>query len=196
MAARVLFAGLTRYRANFAAGAGYIAGEPPGLVTVNGVPAAREIELRHRAARVVIATTFSAADGTYRIDGVDPAQEFGIIGRDWAGIYNDTITARVRPEPYAIQSMTGSFVANNSARTLGSAVDIFGGERHVVSVVAGTAPPGISFAVAAGGAPTFDRVGRWLTASGTTVAGTYAWTLRVTAADRSSMDLACTATFT
>ena len=82
------------------AGAGYIAGETPGLVTVNSAPSAREIEVRHRLSRIVVASMYSAADGTYRFDGLDPNEEFDIIGRDYTRTYNDVIVSRVKPKAY------------------------------------------------------------------------------------------------
>lgn len=100
MSSHVLFADLTRYRATPVSGAGYIAGESPGYVTVVTAPAAREVEVRHRITRAVVATTVSATDGSYRIDGLDPTQEFDVIGRDWTGTYNDVIVSRVKPQPY------------------------------------------------------------------------------------------------
>lgn len=99
MTSRVLFNAPTRTR-RFA-GAGFVAGlMPAGLVTVATAPGAREVEVRHRASRVVVARTFSATNGTYRIDGLDPAQQFDVIGRDWSGTYNDVIVSRVRPRAY------------------------------------------------------------------------------------------------
>lgn len=89
-----------RARSLLFAGNGYIAGETPGLLTVNSVPAAREIEVRHRATRRVVTTVFSATDGTYRIDGLDPNEEFDVIARDYTGTYNDVIVSRVKPQPY------------------------------------------------------------------------------------------------
>jgi hypothetical protein len=78
-------------------GAGYIA----GTVTVAGAPSARWVEVRHRATRRVVATQFSDADdGTYRFDGLDPAQEFDVIGRDWQRVYEDVQIGAVRPMPY------------------------------------------------------------------------------------------------
>lgn len=88
------------YTAPEFSGAGYIAGESPGLVTVNDVPSAREVEIRHRRTRIIVATTFSAPDGTYRIDNLNPDQEFDVIARDWSGTYNDVIVSRVKPQPY------------------------------------------------------------------------------------------------
>lgn len=177
-------------------GPGFVAGIAPGIVTVNGSPGAREVEIRHRNSRMVIATTFSESDGTYRFDGILPGEEYDVIGRDYARVYNDAIVAYVQPEPYAVTSATGTFTTNDAANTLDGAIDIFGGEGHVVTVASGTAPPGITFSVVTDGAPTYAYTARWLIASGTTSAGTYTWTLRVTSDDGSHIDIACSATFT
>lgn len=82
------------------AGMGYIAGESPGLVTVNGAPGAREVEVRHRATRKIVASTFASSAGEYRIDGLDPDEKFDVIARDYSGTYNDVIVSRVSPQPY------------------------------------------------------------------------------------------------
>lgn len=87
-------------RRNAFAGLGYIAGESPGIVTVNTSPAARTVEVRHRRSRIIMETLFSNPDGTYRFDNLDPAEEFDVIGRDWSGTYNDVIVSRVKPKPY------------------------------------------------------------------------------------------------
>ncbi|MGN6518774.1 MAG: hypothetical protein ACTHK2_05035 [Dokdonella sp.] len=195
--AKVIFTKLASANA-FWNGLGFIAGTSPlGLVTVNGSPGAREVEVRHRKTRMPIATTFSAADGTYRFDGLNPDEEFDVIARDWAGTYNDAILARVKPYPYDVKSSTGSFTVNDTANTLDGAIAIFGGDSgHTVSVVSGTAPSGITFSVVTGGPPTYASLSRWLIASGTASAGSYTWTLRVTAPNGSRIDIACTATFT
>lgn len=169
-------------------GPGFVAGIAPGIVTVNGAAGDREVELRHRLSRMVVAKTFSESDGTYRFDGILPGEEYDVIGRDYARVYNDAIVAYVLPMPYDVQSITGTFSPNNAAKTLDGELLIYGGQPgHTVDVSAGTAPPGITFAVAA----------RKLTASGTTVAGSYSWTLTVTAPGSStSASIACSATFT
>lgn len=179
-------------------GLGFIAGTAPfGLVTVNGAPGAREVEVRHRKTRMPVATMFSDSDGTYRFDGLNQSEEFDVIARDWAGTYNDAIVARVLPYPYDVQSHTGAFTTNDVAKTLDGAIAIFGGdEGHVVGVSAGSAPPGLTFSVVTGGPPTYASISRWLISSGTTSAGAYTWTLRVTAPNDSYIDIACSATFT
>jgi hypothetical protein len=177
-------------------GPGYIAGTSPyGLVTVNAVPAARWVEVRHRATRRVIATQFSAHDGTYRFDGLDPAQEFDVIFRDWSQQYNDVIYARVRPCSYDVTAVTGSFSVNDGTHALDGYLAVTGGEPgHVVTVASGTAPTGIEFAVAAI-QPEGEAVTWAVQATGTASAGTYAWTLRVPAPNGSHADIACEATF-
>lgn len=77
---------------------GYLAGEQDpaedpgvGLLTVNAVPSAREIEVRHRLSRTVVATTFSGTDGTWRVDDLPGQEEYDIIARDHTGTYEDVI---------------------------------------------------------------------------------------------------------
>lgn len=85
-------------------GDGVIAGElsgdpavPDGLLTVNGVPTTREIEVRDRKTRRVVAVRRSNADGTYRFPGLNPALQYDVIARDFAGDFEDVIAGAVRP---------------------------------------------------------------------------------------------------
>lgn len=87
---------IARKRAVFG-GAGYIAGVSPGLVTVNGSVAARQVEVRHRTSRMVMTVLFSNPDGTYLIGDLDPTQTYDVIARDYAGVYNDVIRANITP---------------------------------------------------------------------------------------------------
>ncbi len=88
--------GALPYWRNFS-GNGYIAGTSPGLLTVNGSPAGREILLLDRLSHVLIASTFSHADGTYLFSNLDPTRKYDVIARDYAGVYNDVIRANVTP---------------------------------------------------------------------------------------------------
>lgn len=79
-------------------GIGYIAGEAPdGLVTFNGAPAVRTIDVFDRATNLCVATTTSASDGTYRVDGLDPTREYDVRARGQDEHENDLIAARVTP---------------------------------------------------------------------------------------------------
>lgn len=160
-------------------GGGFIAGIAPGIVMFDGVPAAREVEVRARKTRSLVYTLMSRADGAYKFDGLDPNTEFDIIGRDWSNTYNDVIWSRVKPYPYDVKTLTGAFTVG-ALNSLAGALELYGGEDHVVST-AGSPPPGITFDVEWGEAPDFDHAGAWVTASGTTTPGSYSWDLTVTA---------------
>lgn len=91
-------------------GPGYIAGMVPGIVSVNGSPAQRQIEIRERESRVVLATTISGTDGTYRFDNLDITREYDLIARDHEGIYNDVIASRVTPHLDTMTLLGDSFL--------------------------------------------------------------------------------------
>ena len=83
---------------------GYLAGEQDpegdlgiGLLTVNSAPAAREIEVRHRRTRRLVATTFSRPDGTWQVPDLPSMDEYDIIARDHAGVYEDVIIGAQLP---------------------------------------------------------------------------------------------------
>lgn len=83
---------------------GYLAGEQDpdedagvGLVTVNSVPGAREIEVRHRLSRVVVARVFSNPDGEWQVPDLPSLDEYDIIARDHAGVYEDVIVGAQLP---------------------------------------------------------------------------------------------------
>lgn len=86
-------------------GDGYLAGEfPDGITTVEGVPVSATVRILLRPEAdalgdgVVVARVQSAADGTWRVDGLDPALKFDVIARK--ANYNDVIVSGVSPEPY------------------------------------------------------------------------------------------------
>lgn len=92
-----IFIGDIATKRGFFGGLGYISGTSPGLLTVNGSPASREIELRHRKTRIVVSTKVSASDGTYYFSDLDPNEKFDLIARDWQGVYNDVIRSNITP---------------------------------------------------------------------------------------------------
>ena len=97
------------YVANFYAvpgspvgGPGYISGEPPdGLVTNAGTPVCRKLLVLHAGIGRVVAQTYSdSVDGTYRIDNLNPAEEFFVIMVETARVEQDQIKGRVHPLSY------------------------------------------------------------------------------------------------
>lgn len=82
-------------------GAGYLAGEyPDGLTTVDGVPVAATVRAIIRSSMpavdgVVVAEVQSSPDGTWRIDGLDPALKYDVVARTEG--HNDVIVSGVSP---------------------------------------------------------------------------------------------------
>lgn len=88
---------------------GYFAGEQDpdedagvGLLTINGAPGGRRIEVWHKPiqfgpALTIVATTFSAADGTWQVPDVPAAEWYRLIAVDYAGVYESVIVDDVQP---------------------------------------------------------------------------------------------------
>ena len=83
-------------------GAGYLAGEfPGGITTVEGAPVSAEVRvlLRRPSGKVgdgaVVAVTQSAADGTWRVNGLPLGFTYDVVAR-LAG-QNDVIMADITP---------------------------------------------------------------------------------------------------
>lgn len=83
-------------------GNGYLAGESPsGTATIDGVPGVVSIRVLYRpqpggiSDGVLVATTTSAADGTWRVDGLDASLKYDVIGRKSG--FKDVIVSDVSP---------------------------------------------------------------------------------------------------
>lgn len=84
-------------------GSGYLAGSfPGGITTVDGVPTAATVRVLYRPGPgqpgdgALVAEVQSAADGSWRVDGLDPALKFDVVGRKaW---FNDVIMSNVSPK--------------------------------------------------------------------------------------------------
>ena len=84
-------------------GDGYLAGEfPDGITTVEGVPVSATVRILCRPEAdalgdgVVVAQVQSAPDGTWRVDGLNPALKYDVVGRK-AGL-KDVIMSNVQPK--------------------------------------------------------------------------------------------------
>ena len=78
-------------------GSGFIAGRGDGIVTVGGVPAERRIFLFERERLVLIRSTWSAKDGTYLFDRLDPDREYMVMAEDYKRQYEPVVYDFVRP---------------------------------------------------------------------------------------------------
>lgn len=90
-------------------GAGYFAGEAPdpsnpdsvdGRFRILNVPSRGRVVAYERGSMIPAAHALAAADGTWRIDWLDPARDYIVIGYDDTGAQNAAIQDWVRPEPY------------------------------------------------------------------------------------------------
>lgn len=84
-------------------GNGYLAGTyPGGITTVDGVPTRATVRILYRPLSgalgdgAVVAEVLSDTDGTWRVDGLDPALKFDVVGRKQG--FNDVIMAGVSPK--------------------------------------------------------------------------------------------------
>lgn len=83
---------------------GYLAGEQDpeedagvGLLTVNAVPSARRVEVWHKPSLTLVATTFSAADGSWQVPDLPGQETYRLIATDHAGTYESVIVDDVSP---------------------------------------------------------------------------------------------------
>lgn len=84
-------------------GNGYLAGTyPGGITTVDGVPTRATVRILYRPLSgalgdgAVVAEVLSELDGTWRVDNLNPALRYDVVGRK-AG-FNDVIMANVKPK--------------------------------------------------------------------------------------------------
>ena len=92
-------------RATRTSGPGYLAGSfPGGITTVKGVPTTATIRVHYRPAEgavgdgILVAQVQSAPDGTWRVDGLNPALKFDVIGRKQG--FRDVILPGLSPKAY------------------------------------------------------------------------------------------------
>ena len=83
-------------------GNGYLAGEfPDGITTVGGTPVAATVRVLYRPEAgepgdgVVVAEVQSDPDGTWRVDGLNPALTYDVVAR--YGGQNDVMMAGITP---------------------------------------------------------------------------------------------------
>lgn len=96
-------------RSDWVRGAGYFAGLAPdpgdpdsldGRFRKLNQPSAGRIVVLERRSLLPVAHTLSAADGTWRIDWLNPALQFVVLGFDDRGTVNAAVQDWVSPEPY------------------------------------------------------------------------------------------------
>ena len=98
--------GLIPCRPETVCGFGYLAGEAPessdpgapdGRFRILNVPARGRVSVHDRLTMRCVASTVSAADGTWRIEGLRTDRYFVVIGFDDRGFQNAAIQDWIRP---------------------------------------------------------------------------------------------------
>lgn len=77
---------------------GYIAGEKDGIVTVGGKPASRQIVVLDAKTLAWVQSTTSNKNGNYLIMGLDPAEHYLLMCRDYKGEFEPFCWDNVIPE--------------------------------------------------------------------------------------------------
>lgn len=168
-------------------GYGYLAGEfPSGITSRLDVPIIAKVTAIYRFANGKIISageTYSSSDGTWVIDGLATDKAFDVIC-SLAG-FNDLIYAGVYPTPHPALTLSSSLgLSSDTFNLVGEVTANPAFAPFSAKVVAGTAPPGISF-----------LPGTSITASGAIrVAGDYSWQLQVTDKYGRSAEVSCSVT--
>ena len=79
------------------AGSARIAGDPPGIVTIDGAPAAARVRVYDRTSGALVTETISAADGTYEIPGISASRQYYVVALDLAAEHNAAIADGITP---------------------------------------------------------------------------------------------------
>lgn len=130
-------------------GLGYIAGEAPdGLVTFNGDGAVRTLDLWDRAENVCVMSTVSAADGTYRFDGLNLDRLFDVRARGVDANENDLIAARIAPLIRPLK-IIGTFPDGVVGASYDEFIQVDGGDGTYsnLRVLSGSIPGGLSLSI-------------------------------------------------
>ena len=93
------FGGMASARRNIHFGGN---GQITGTVKEKGQPdqpLVREVLLYSENTHVLVASTWSQADGTYRFERIDPQQRYTVISTDYQQLYRAVIADNLRPEP-------------------------------------------------------------------------------------------------
>jgi hypothetical protein len=76
-----------------------IAGESPGISTIDGVPARVQALLIRAHPLAILASRLTNADGTYEFVGLDPSATYIVIGRDRDAVHNAAVADHIVPAP-------------------------------------------------------------------------------------------------
>lgn len=80
-------------------GKAYIAGEGDGIVSIKGVPVARQVVALEQDTLTVAAKTWSFPDGSYVLPNLDPTKQYIVMAYDYKGDYPPVAESHITPYP-------------------------------------------------------------------------------------------------
>lgn len=78
-------------------GKAWIAGEGEGIVTINGIPAVRQVAALEQPSLEVVAKTWSFPDGTYLLPNLDKSKQYIVMAYDYKGDYAPVAESHIVP---------------------------------------------------------------------------------------------------
>lgn len=121
---------------------GVIAGEAPGIVTIDNVPGRAEIDLFRRSDRAWLRRQFSMDNGTYRFSGLSLGVLHDLVARDVTDTWDDVIAGRV--SPFVPVRIAGDAPGARVGQPYSYAYQISGGEAPFTFELIGTLPAGLA----------------------------------------------------
>lgn len=129
-------------------GRGYLGGEHPGgTTTVDGVPMPAELRILWRDPSnshmdgTVVARTHSAADGTWRVVGLNPELRYDVVGRKSG--HNDVIQSNVQPTRTDEIAVTSDLETNEEFDGIKGSAIFVGGLPPYSAAIVSALPPGL-----------------------------------------------------
>lgn len=78
-------------------GKAYIAGEGDGIVSIKGLPVARQVVAFEQDTFAVAAKTWSFPDGSYVLPNLDPTKQYIVMAYDYTGDYEPVAYSHITP---------------------------------------------------------------------------------------------------
>ncbi len=78
-------------------GRAYIAGEGDGIVSIKGLPVARQVVALEQDTLTVAAKTWSFPDGGYVLPNLDPDKQYIVMAYDHTGDYEPVAYSHISP---------------------------------------------------------------------------------------------------
>lgn len=78
-------------------GKAWISGVGEGIVTINGIPASRQVVALEQPSLEVVAKTWSFPDGTYLLPNLDKSKLYIVIAYDYKGDYAPVAESHIVP---------------------------------------------------------------------------------------------------